>query len=394
MDFTQSVYRQCASLGRDSRSAVLSKLKESRPSNCEFLMERNGELIRYTSPKPVPVYHEIWLAAIEKFERDGDFGVVYQFVGGAEKHGLRLAVFSRGFCVLDEFESEVPEHVKADLSLYCFNEHLFVRGLSVTYVDFSDIDVEAYMTSNWLVKLAEKKTHIAYSFVVFLLLMLIVYLFNFVNQPEEVVIQDPNYIVVDDYREYKEYMASKYTVLGVGDALLNVLYLHNSVPDGWEIGEITTSSGSLKAQIAHRGGSVEAFDLWKLGLGDLGAWLSRDGQLAFVDHVYATSPQGASWAGYGDGAPKIASLDEARDSVLEVALALGGSVRSKVPVAGQVHSKQEVEVSFSEMGVITAVELLSHIEELPVLLNEVKIRLNGQGLDSQVVILLEVVGYE
>ncbi|EGQ9284415.1 hypothetical protein F7U66_00910 [Vibrio parahaemolyticus] len=384
MEVVDKVNFQIVDLGSVDKSFALKKMRANEPSPYELIIERDGKLIRYSSDQVAVVHYEIWAKAALDRGIGKKFAVVYSAVGPDQEEYLSLALFDGYVCVLDLPRKDVPEFQLKNVPIYFVGSVQNNGPDTVLKVD--QYDLRKYKTTNAFEKIKKHKLSIGVTLGVMLVTYGLFSLVSFLNRPEVVIVKEPNYVNVDPYQSYRTYMASARYVNGASEALKFAWVVTHHLPEGWSVQELRLNGNSISTPISHRNGSFFAFDKWLAEQKGLAEFVSRQGQLASLSVPIQPKSSVTSFA------DKIVNIDQVRDGILEMAQVMGGQVRTKNISAMDNYSRQEIEITFDNVGILGAIELLENINELPVILKDLSTTMRNESAQSSATILLEVVG--
>ncbi|WP_199438331.1 hypothetical protein [Vibrio owensii] len=385
MNIVTPIGRQVVDLKGANRSLLLKKLRELVPSKYELIVERSGKLIRYSSDTVAVVHYEIWYKAVSITGVGDKFAVNYKFVDPKGGLQIRIALFEGGVCTLDLAESDFPEIKKKDVEvLYVGSQE---KGVDLSKCLNTDhVDQVGLSTSNSFQKLTKHRFKLALALASAVIAYGVFSLNAFLNRPEVIVVQEQNIVTVDPYESYKGYMASSQFVRGSADALRFAWVIAHHLPQGWDVSDFKLTGSGFAAPISHNSGSFFAFDRWLTEQDGLSKYVARDGQVASVYVPITDEGVGNLYK------EKIVNLPQVRDGILEMAQIMGGKVRTKQASVVENYSRQEMEITFENVGILSAIELLEKLDELPVVLKDVSATMKGNSAQSRATLVLEVVG--
>ncbi|MFA0698850.1 hypothetical protein, partial [Vibrio sp. 10N.222.49.C9] len=190
-----------------------------------------------------------------------------------------------------------------------------------------EIDKNAYALSGFMHEVKVQQKRILSAAGVGVVLACFGYIWQEVTKVEQQIIRQEKIVYVDKYEGYKN-VISEGVVLSHGVVpSVEAITMLSGLPDGWRYEGVTYSRGLVSAGIVNAGGSVselEHFRYAQVRPSDL----SVNGQSAgYAREVHSSPSLKQDWT------TNIVAINELRNSVIDVFVALGASVMSNSEVS-------------------------------------------------------------
>lgn len=384
---------------KDDKDAV-KLIKARSDKKFDLILHRYNQLVRVTDDTPsfatIPYICEIVRANHAEALINGNFN----FITVNSKGDYVLLRFN-GWLITETktldfiYDISVSEWTfyPNDLSLLKIvsSSSSEVRDLSVyeqllsIKMEHSEVDMREFYLSNIVVKILKKRQLIGGVAVIAAVLCVAGFAYKILTVPEDKVIKKTEYVTVDDYIDYKDYVSEYTQIQNVATPLAASWLFLKSLPEGWKFNfvKFDSASGKIQSEIRHIDGKISDLELLKR-LNPNGQWMNIDGQ-----KVTYAAPLGGAMI---DDGKSIPSFSRVRTVLMDRAVAYGGQLKSNKIIEHKMFQTQLFNITFRRVNPSYLLIIEDVFKDLPLVIKSLEINNSELSVDTDISLVIEIFG--
>lgn len=365
-----------AVIGTAQDSSAIKKLRSKSSKKFKVLIKKHKKLIQVTGDEAdfasLPYISEIIRTNYEKGLVKGNFSVITLSTDGSLLFikfndwlvtTKRPLVFNRDIqeddfvfypeglnlhTIIETVTHDVTEEV--DLSLY----KNFIE-VSPTHESVKESEYRLRNLSTMIIK---NKKLIGASLIAALTIGVGVFAYDFYQGLGDRAIHRTEYIVVDEYEQYKNRVKEIVTVSDISEPMLASYLFLKSLPYGWATADVYYESGPkrIKSVIKHSNGTISSLRELKRSHQN-GKWLQIQGQNVVYDAPLENKTTGTE--------KTIPLLKNVRQPLIDRMVSLGAKVSSNKPVDAEFYSTQKLGFTFERVNAAIVQTISEALKDIP-----------------------------